>query len=247
MNAERPKPVARPLPRERPIALSIGGSTHAVMMASPDDLTDFAYGFLLGDGVITNKAQLGSIEWVESENGIELQISLDHAVTEHYRATRRTMAGPVGCGLCGVESLELVIPDLKPVANGIAIADPRAVFTRLREAQAERALSGALHAAAIADAAGEILAVREDIGRHNAVDKVIGHAIRTELLPHDHALVVTSRVSIDLIIKAVRAGFGTLIGRATPSDLAADWATRWGLTLIAPVFDDVYYVNGVPK
>lgn len=236
----------RALPREAAIALSIGGSTHAVMMASPDDLVDFAYGFLLADGVIAKASDIDDVSIVETDLGIDVQVRLQNA--DEYRAQKRaqnrTMVGPVGCGLCGVESLELAVPNLvrvKPMP--IETALPFEAVAALADAQNLRQKSGALHAAGLYDGS-KIIHAREDIGRHNALDKSLGAMLRESMDSANLIAVISSRISLDLVIKAVRAGIGTLIGRASPSDLAVKYAEIWGLKLIAPVFKDEYFISG---
>ncbi len=235
----------RALPEERAVALSIQGSTHAVMMASPHDLEDFAYGFLLSDGVIAAANEIEAVEAVEAGLGIDLQIRLTRELAARYQQTRRSMVGPVGCGLCGVESLELAVPELKPVEPVLAEGEmPWRALLALEEAQTSRRQTGALHAAAILDANGELLVAREDIGRHNALDKAIGALMRNGKPTTGKIAVLSSRVSLDLVVKAVRARIGMVVARASPSDLALQYAQKWGLNLTAPVFHDEYFQSG---
>ncbi len=237
--------VERALPAERAVAISVGGSTHAVMMASPSDLEDFAYGFLLADGAIEACDDVDRVEIVQVPLGLDVQVRLRADLAETYRARKRAMAGPVGCGLCGVESLELAVPDL-PRVEPIALPQdfPFRALEVLQKAQKSRAQTGALHGAALLDNKSRVIFAREDIGRHNAVDKVIGAALRAGLPMQEYALVVSSRVSLDLVIKAVRAGIPNLIARASPSDLAVQYAQKWRLRLIAPVFQEEYFQSG---
>lgn len=233
---------ARVLPREQAVAISIGGSTHAVMMASPDDLVDFAYGFLHADGVIGRRSDIEDVTIIENDLGIDLQVRLKNA--ESYHAQRRAMVGPVGCGLCGIESLEIAVPELARVTpTSIETALPFEAVEALSIAQNARQKSGALHGAGLYKDNNMIIA-REDIGRHNALDKAIGAAIREDMDCREMIAVISSRISLDLVIKVVRAGIGTLIGRASPSDLAVKHAEKWGLQLVAPVFKDEYFISG---
>ncbi len=235
----------RILPEERAVAISVGGSNHAVMMASPNDLEDFAYGFLKSDGVIKNMSEIDDVTIVPSQLGVDIQVRLTPENAENYRAQRRAMVGPVGCGLCGIESLELAVPELKSVqSRPLPDEWPWRALQDLEDAQSARKISGAIHGCALLCAKGELVIVREDIGRHNAMDKVIGAAMRAEIETEQHILVTSSRVSLDLVIKAVRAGVGTLIARASPSTLALEYAEKWGLALIAPVFENEYFQMG---
>lgn len=226
------QPGERTLPEERAIALSFDGATQAVMMATPADLEDFAYGFALSEGIATPEEILSvDVEW--AENGIDLQVWLQEGAQGRLAARRRTMAGPVGCGLCGIDSIDQ------------ALREPRAVppsTFRLRPSQvmaAVAALPGAqpLHdATRAAHCAGfwdgnRLIATREDVGRHNALDKLAGHLIR-----NDHpegAVVLTSRVSIDMVQKVAALGAPVLIAVSAPTADAVALADRAGITLVA--------------
>ncbi len=235
----------RALPHERAIAISIAGSTHAVMMASPEDLKDFAFGFLLGDGVIETSSEIEDYQEVETTLGLDLQIRLCAQKAQNYQKRKRAMAGPVGCGLCGVESLELAVPQLEALMPMEVDQNlPWQALDALKSAQKSREISGALHGAGLLNSNGEMLIAREDIGRHNAVDKVIGAALLAGEDLQDKVMVLSSRVSLDLVVKAVRARCPVLIARASPSDLAFEYAQKWGLRLVAPVFEDEYFQNG---
>ncbi len=232
-------------PHERAVAISVGGSSHAVMMTSPADLEDFAYGFLLTDGVISHADQIEDVEIVEGELGIDIQVRLMAELAENYRERRRALVGPVGCGLCGIESLELAVPELVRVKPArLFDTFPWQALEELQRAQRRREKTGALHGAALLDGEGALVLSREDIGRHNALDKVIGAGLRNNITFEGKVAVLSSRVSLDLVIKTVRAGIGTLIARASPSDLAVKYAENWGLNLIAPVFEKEYFQSG---
>ncbi len=235
----------RILPEERAVAVVVGGSTHAVMMASPSDLEDFAAGFLFTEDVIDSADEIEAIEILPQELGVEIQIRLVAEKTQNYQTRRRAMIGPVGCGLCGVESLELALPDLEAVTPLTLDDDfPWRALEALGNAQSARKISGAIHGAAILNLAGDVILAREDIGRHNAIDKVIGAAKTTGLALEGHVLVSSSRVSLDLVVKAARARVGAFVARATPSDLAVKYAQKLKLPLIAPVFNSEYYTTG---
>lgn len=227
----------RDLPSEMAVAISVNGSTHAVMMATPADLADLAFGLALNEGIVETPAEIERLEIAPSEMGVDCRLWLAPARAAGYVARRRQMTGPVGCGLCGVESLELAARPLPAVAPGLLVS-PQAVVGAMRamgEGQALGRLTRAAHAAAFADADGCILSLREDVGRHNALDKVAGHLAREGVRPAGGFLVLTSRVSVELIQKAAVMGCGLLAAVSVPTRLAVDEATRAGITLVAVV------------
>jgi FdhD protein len=221
---------------ESAIALSYGGSTEAVMMATPADLEDFAIGFSLSEGIIEDLDEVAGFDMLEASGGIDLQISLKDDVDVALRARRRAKAGPVGCGLCGVESIEEA---LKPAADVSAVPvrlTPRDIAEAMRALSARQPLNAetrAVHAAGFYIPGRGLIVVREDVGRHNALDKLIGHLARAGIAGAEGAVVMTSRVSVELIQKTAKLGCGVLIGISAPTALAIDMATRAGMTLIA--------------
>jgi len=221
----------RVLPAEVAVALSYNGTTHAVMMATPADLVDFARGFTLAEGI----AQLDEIERidvVETPVGVDLQIWLTEGAAGRQVLRRRSLAGPVGCGLCGLESLEEAVR-AAPVVRGGLVMTPAQVMAAVAEVPRHQPLHDATHAAHCAamwlPGQGIVLA-REDVGRHNALDKLVGAMGGPA---GDAALVLTSRVSIDLVQKACTAGFAVLIAVSAPTLTAVQMADAAGLTLIA--------------
>ena len=217
---------------ESAIALSYGGSTEAVMMATPADLEDFAVGFSLSEGIVEHLEEIESIEVIEASGGIDLQISLADDVVRALRVRRRAKAGPVGCGLCGVESIEEA---LKPAAD-VSSAAIRLTAHDISQAMKELSLNAetrAVHAAGFYIPGKGMIAVREDVGRHNALDKLIGHLARTGIAGSDGAVAMTSRLSVELIQKTAKLGSGVLIGISAPTALAVDMAERAGMTLVA--------------
>ena len=233
---------SRELPAEVAVALSYNGSTQAVMMATPADLVDFAYGFSLTEGIATAD-EIDSVEVVETPLGIDLQIWLKEPAEERQRARRRSMAGPVGCGLCGIDSLEeaarkpRVVPD-----SGFAMT-PAQIMAAMADLTAHQPLhdtTRAAHAAALWAAAGGILAAREDVGRHNALDKLIGAL--AQAAPVEGALVLTCRTSIDMVQKAAAAGFPMIIAASAPTATAVDMAEAAGITLVALARPDGFEV-----
>ncbi len=196
----------RMLPEEVAVALSYNGSTQAVMMATPEALEDFAYGFSLTEGIAAPH-EIESVEIVETDRGIDVQIWLDARAEGRLAKRRRTMAGPVGCGLCGIDSLEEAVRTLPPVTATLAIT-PQQVCAAVAALPAHQALhdaTRAVHAAAFWTPAGGIVAVREDVGRHNALDKLAGAMLNSGIGP-EGAVVLTSRVSIDMVQKCADDG-----------------------------------------
>jgi FdhD protein len=226
----------RNVAEESAIALSYGGSTEAVMMATPADLEDFAIGFSLSEGIIENLSEVETIEVEPASGGIDLQISLTDDIDRALRVRRRAKAGPVGCGLCGVESIEEA---LKPAANisnvtlTLSSADIAEAMATLSSLQPLNHETRAVHAAAFYIPGRGLVAVREDVGRHNALDKLIGHLARNGIDGADGAVVMTSRLSVELIQKTARLGSAVLIGISAPTAMAIDMATRAGMTLVA--------------
>jgi FdhD protein len=239
----------RALPEETPVALTYNGSTHAVMMASPADLEDFALGFSLSEGIIAKPGDLTSMEVVEHDLGCEVRMWLQETCSEAYRSRRRAMTGPVGCGLCGVESLaEAVRPaskvvgtlQLPPWAIAAAIAD-------LSQAQQLNRETKAIHAAALWRPGQGLVAIREDIGRHNALDKLAGALTRANESCHTGMVLLTSRVSVEMVQKAARMGAPIIAAISAPTALAVRVAEGCGLTLVAVAREDSFEVFTHPK
>jgi FdhD protein len=220
------------LAAEVAIALSFNGTTQAVMMASPADLADFAYGFAASEG-IARADQIQSVEVVETPLGIDLQIWVDAQAEARLSARRRTMAGPVGCGLCGIDSLEEALRAAQPVSDRSFTMTPSQVMAAIADLPRHQPLhdaTRAIHAAGFWT--DSMVAVREDVGRHNALDKLVGHIRRAALAPHG-AVLLTSRVSIDMVQKVASHGAPILIAAAAPTYAAVSMAESAGITLIA--------------
>lgn len=222
---------SRELPEEVAVALSFNGTTQAVMMATPADLIDFAYGFALTEG-IAKPEEIQSVEPLETPGGLDLQIWLTPTAEARLSKRRRTMAGPVGCGLCGIDSLEEATRKLPPVPASSFHMTPSeilAAISALPAAQPLHDITRAAHAAGFWS--GKLLATREDVGRHNALDKLAGHLIRN---PHPTgAIILTSRVSIDMVQKVAAIGAPMLIAVSAPTAHAVQMADAAGITLIA--------------
>lgn len=220
------------LAQEVPVALVFNGISHAVMLASPDDLADFALGFALTEGLLNDGSELYGIESERSEQGISLHLTVASACEWRLKERRRNLAGRTGCGLCGTESLDQVC---RTVAQVPAVRLRPGVLARaqraLREWQAMQQLTGAAHAAAWCDLDGRIVLLREDIGRHNALDKLIGAMAKAGTDPASGWVMVTSRASFEMVQKTAMAGAGLLAAVSAPTSMAVDLAERCGLAL----------------
>jgi FdhD protein len=230
----------RELPEEVAVALSFNGSTQAVMMATPADLEDFAYGFALTEG-IAKPHEIQSVDVEETPHGLDVQIWLTTDAEARLAKRRRTMAGPVGCGLCGIDSLEEAtrkMPQVPTSGFHMTPSDVMAAVASLPAAQPLHDATRAAHAAGFWS--GKLLVTREDVGRHNALDKLAGHLIRT---PHPAgAIVLTSRVSIDMVQKVAALTVPILIAVSAPTAHAVTLADQAGITLIALARPDRFEV-----
>ena len=243
--ASAPAPGARNLPAEVAVALSFNGTTQAVMMATPADLIDFAYGFSLTEG-IASPGDVDSINIVETPLGIDLQIWLRNEAEARLVGRRRTMTGPVGCGLCGIDSLTEAMRAPRPLPPGnfhLTSVQVMAAIASLPAAQPLHDATRAVHAAGFW--AGGLHNVREDVGRHNALDKLIGHLCRQA--PVAGAVLLTSRVSIDMVQKVCALGAPVLIAVSAPTAQAVAMADAAGLTLIACARADRFEVFTHPQ
>ena len=221
----------RDLPSEVAVALSFNGTTQAVMMASPADLTDFAYGFAATEGIATAD-QIDSVTIVETALGLDVQIWVTAEAEARLAARRRTMTGPVGCGLCGIDSLEQAMRVVAPVTTRYSMTPDQitAAISALPSAQPLHDTTRAVHAAGFWQ--GGLVASREDVGRHNALDKLIGGMLRCDQPPKG-AILLTSRVSIDMVQKVAAFGAPILIAVSAPTAHAVTLADQAGITLIA--------------
>lgn len=246
-------PSRREVPEEVAVALTCNGSTQAVMMATPEDLEDFARGFLLTEG-IADPAEVESIEVVETPRGIDVQIWLSEGAQARLEARRRSRMGPVGCGLCGIESLEEATRDLPVVVSDLRLTagDVTAAMAALAPLQPLHMATRAAHAAGFWVPVQGMVAVREDVGRHNALDKLAGAMVRASTHPTEDAVgcvlartgavVLTSRVSLDMVQKCARMGAPVLIAAAAPTAAALDAADKAGLTVVACARSDRFEV-----
>jgi FdhD protein len=218
---------------EVPVALEYNGVSHAVMLASPADLEDFALGFSLTEDIVGSPADVRDIEVVEAPLGITVRLEVASACFVRLKERRRSLAGRTGCGLCGAESLPQAVRRPAPLRSDarFAAAAVQRALAALRGHQPLHAASGAAHAAAFADADGRVLLVREDVGRHNALDKLAGAMAAGRLPGADGFIAVTSRASYEMAGKTVRAGAPLLAAVSGVTALAIEVAEGAGLCL----------------
>ncbi|AXS42726.1 formate dehydrogenase accessory sulfurtransferase FdhD [Breoghania sp. L-A4] len=246
----RPAPPSglRAVPEETAVALTYNGSTHAVMMATPCDLEDYAYGFSLTEGQIQAPSQIRSIDVIVLNEGIDVRIWLDADTAAQLRDRRRRIAGPTGCGLCGIESLSEAVPRPARVQGDarVTAADIMAAQRAMVAGQTLHAETSAVHAAALWTPSGGLLAIREDVGRHNALDKLVGALSRAGPRAHGGMLLLTSRVSVEMVQKAAVLGSPVLVAVSAPTALAVRTAEAAGITIVAMARDDGFEVFSHP-
>ncbi|WP_417512755.1 formate dehydrogenase accessory sulfurtransferase FdhD [Marinobacter sp.] len=221
---------------EVPVAMVYNGVSHAVMMASPCDLEDFALGFSLSEGILQRPDQLFSIEIKPGEDGIEVDMHIAGDCYARLREQRRNMAGRTGCGLCGTESLAHVVRILekvmtKPLPGDEAIQE---ALKNLKKHQPLQLQTGATHGAVWCDGQGRIVQAREDVGRHNALDKLIGARLREhgDQAFRDGFALISSRASFEMVQKSASVGISTLVAVSAPTALAIREARKSGMNLI---------------
>jgi FdhD protein len=236
--------VGRTVPDEVAIALSYDRVGYAVMMATPTDLVDFAIGFSLSEAIIDRASDILNCELVTVEDGIECRLHVGHDVASRLAQRRRHMAGALGCGLCGLESLAEATRDIKPVTSSMRFSAPglMAAMHDMARLQRLNAQTHGVHAAAFYQPGGPDLLVREDVGRHNALDKVIGAIARQGRAGSGGAVLLTSRVSIELIQKCGLFGAPLMIAVSVPTAHAIRAADAAGITLAAIARDDGFEV-----
>ncbi len=222
------------LAEETPVAFEYNGISHAVMLATPADLEDFAVGFSLSEGIVARRRDIFDIGISESAAGITLQIEIAGDAFARLKAHRRSLAGRTGCGLCGVESLDQVRRELSPLpaSNLFPLAALHAGMRSLPAQQRVQQATGATHAACRVGRDGAISHVREDVGRHNALDKTLGALARDGIDTGSDALIITSRASFEMVQKAAALGIGTLAAVSAPTAAAVRLADKLNLNLI---------------
>ena len=231
--ASRAEAGERLVAEEVPVSFSYNRLSHAVMMATPADLEDFGVGFSLTEGLVGRAAEIEELAVVSSPHGVELRMWVDGAVLARMEARRRVLAGPTGCGLCGLESLEQAVREPPPVPPGVSVpaGEVADALAALEAAQSLNRATRAVHAAGLWRVGHGMVAVREDVGRHNALDKLAGAAARGGTDPAGCMVLLTSRVSVELVQKAARMGVPVLCAVSAPTSLALRVAERAGLTV----------------
>lgn len=218
---------------EVPVALVYNGISHAVLLATPSDLEDLALGFSLSEGILASRGELYDSEAVARSSGIEIRMEVATSRFVALKERRRNLAGRTGCGLCGVESLDALARPLEavPAAEPIPVAAVAAGLAELPDWQQLRRTTGAVHAAAWIGRDGHIRALREDVGRHNALDKLLGHLARNKVAPTDGFVLVSSRASYEMVQKVAALGIGCLVAVSAPTALAIRLAESSGVSL----------------
>jgi FdhD protein len=232
---EQAAPATRVLANEVPVALEFDGSPYAVMMLTPADLEDFAVGFALSERIIARAEEIARIDVRSGTRGIGIDVRLEKEHSARLAQRRRAIPGQSGCGICGLTTIEEALPKLSPLTAAPPIT-AKALFKALEALPARQTLNratGAVHAASFCAADGEMLVVREDVGRHNAFDKVIGHLARRGIDAASGFALLTSRCSYELVQKAVLARIPILATISAPTELAVSIARAANLTLIA--------------
>jgi FdhD protein len=244
----KPSQVDDHVAEEVPVAMVYNGISHAVMLATSSGLEQFGLGFSLTEGIINDRSELYDLELVTLENGIELQMTIAQQSFAALKEKRRSMAGRTGCGLCGAENLQHVVRHPAPVGAGCTIT-PQALhtaFRQLAERQPLQKLTGAVHAAAWVMQNGDVVHVQEDVGRHNALDKLIGTLAGNRIEVAHGFVIVTSRASYEMVQKAASFGISMLAAISAPTGLAIDLARETGLTLIGFTRNDSHVVYAHP-
>jgi FdhD protein len=225
----------RAVPEETALAITYNGGTYAVMMGSPDNLHDFAIGFSLSEGVVKSAAEIQSFEAVEFDDGIELRMWLATDTAEGISARRRQIAGPTGCGLCGIDSIAEAIKPAAIVGPGRVFA-PEQIMAAMQDIPSLQKINietRAVHAAAFWTPARGIVALREDVGRHNALDKLAGALAQDQVDASEGMVLLTSRVSVEMVQKTAAIGASVMVSVSAPTALAIRMAEAANITLVA--------------
>jgi len=222
------------LAEEVALAIAYNGISQAVMLVTPTDLEDFIVGFSLGSGIIEDASDIYDLQLSGAGAAHHAQVTIANRAFWNLKQQRRQLAGTSGCGLCGVEAVEQALPNLK-VLPGAPLPPAQwleGLRDRIGQFQPLGQYCGAVHAALFMNAQGKLLLGREDIGRHNALDKLIGALVRQRIPVSGGVAIVTSRCSLELIQKVLRAGIQTLVSLSSPTGLAVQWARQHNLNLI---------------
>lgn len=225
---------------EVPVSLTFNGVAHAVMMVTPRDLEDFALGFALSERILTSPDEIENLVVNQIEKGFLIALEVSEAANARVAARRRNLPGQTSCGICGVIELEEALPKLPPISAvpKVTLAAARRALSSLREHQPLNARARSLHGAAFCDASGAVNLAREDVGRHNALDKLIGAGARGGHDLTSGFIVMSSRCSVELIQKVAIANIPFLVTASAPTTLAITLAEEAQLTLLCASGDD---------
>jgi FdhD protein len=240
---------SRLIPEETALALTYNGGTYAVMMGTPQNLRDFAVGFSLSEGIVQSLEDICSLDIVELDDGIELRMWLKGSRAELINERRRHIAGPTGCGICGIDSIAEAIRPAAVVPKGHVFSsrDIMAAMARIAPLQQINIETRAVHAAAFWTPARGIVCLREDIGRHNALDKLAGALAQDKVFAGEGMVLLTSRVSVEMVQKTAALGAPLMVAVSAPTALAVRMAEAAGITLAAIARSDGFEVFTHPE
>ena len=239
----------RLIPEETALALTYNGGTYAVMMGTPQNLRDFAIGFSLSEGIIQSRDEIDSLDIVELDDGIELRMWLASSKAELLNERRRHIAGPTGCGICGIDSIaEAVRPAaIVPKGHSFSPREVMAAMASIAPLQQINIETRAVHAAAFWTPARGIVSLREDVGRHNALDKLAGALAQAKVSTSEGMVLLTSRVSVEMVQKTAAIGAPLMVAVSAPTALAVRMADAAGITLAAVARADGFEVFTHPE
>jgi FdhD protein len=240
---------SRSIPEETAVAVTYNGGTYAVMMATPRDLEDFAVGFSLSEGVINCSADIDSLDIVRLNDGVELRMWLSKPRADRLQDRRRHIAGPTGCGLCGIESIAEAMRPAAIVEHDQEFS-PEQIMAAMRHLPSQQKLNietRAVHAAAFWNVTNGIVALREDVGRHNALDKLSGALARASIAASEGIILLTSRVSVEMVQKSALIRASVMVSVSAPTALAVRMADAAGITLAAIARADGFEVFTHPR
>ncbi|MBR0800526.1 formate dehydrogenase accessory sulfurtransferase FdhD [Bradyrhizobium jicamae] len=239
----------RLIPEETALALTYNGGTYAVMMGTPEDLSDFAIGFSLNEGIVQSADEIETLDIVELDDGIELRMWLRPDKAALIAERRRHIAGPTGCGICGIDSIAEAVRPAALVPEGRSFS-PREIMTAIAAVAPLQEINHqtrAVHAAAFWTRTTGIVALREDVGRHNALDKLAGALARDKVAAGDGMVLLTSRVSVEMVQKTAAIGAPLMVAVSAPTALAIKTAEAAGITLAAIARADGFEVFTHPE
>ena len=239
----------RTIPEETALALTYNGGTYAVMMGTPQNLRDFAVGFSLSEGIVQSADDIGSLDIVHLDDGIELRMWLEPSHAERLNERRRHIAGPTGCGICGIDSIAEAIRPAAIVAEGRSFS-PQHIMTAMQAIAPLQTINietRAVHAAAFSIPGRGIVALREDVGRHNALDKLAGALAQGRIAASEGMVLLTSRVSVEMVQKTAAMGAPLMVAVSAPTALAVRMADAAGITLAAIARADGFEIFTHPR